>query len=174
MKHYNNKEIVTEIQKGNEEVLSYLSGKYFQQARRIMRIKGVKDADTPDFFSSTMVKVWIDISHQKFPVNIELETFLFNTLQEYIDEHIGKKSQNRLKTVDLFSENQKSVVAKCVSILDESAKNLLHARYAERLSFENIATRFNFSNPVIAQHEVDKAMNQLEGIVKLRINISVN
>jgi len=53
-------------------------------------------------------------------------------------------------------------------------RNLITARYAERLSFEKIAQRFDYSNPVIAQHELKKAMSQLEGIVKLRLNITLN
>ena len=79
-----------------------------------------------------------------------------------------------IKPDSVMLEQQTAVASQCVSILDEQARNLLHACYAERKSFEDIATKFEFSNAVIAQHEVNKAMNMLEGIVKLRLNISLN
>jgi hypothetical protein len=174
MRRYNNKELITEIQNGNEQVLVYLAKKYFHPARRALRLKGIKDSETPEFFSSVLIKVWLDILHHKFPSSIEFETFLFNSLGDNARESKEKKRANPLNSETLFSDRQKSIVAQCVSILDEHAKNLVHAYYAEQLSFEKIAVRFSYSNAVIAQHEVYKAMNQLEGIVKLRLNISLN
>ncbi len=174
MSRYNNKQLITEIQNGNEDVLVYLAKKYFQTARRILRVKGVKDSQTPDIFSDVLIKVWLNILYHKFSPSIEFETFLFNSLQEHVNEIRERKRNNQLKMEPLVSEHQRYVVAQCVSILDENERNLVHAYYAEQLSFEKIADRFKYSNAVIAQHEVYKAMNQLEGIVKLRLNISRN
>ena len=137
-------------------------------------MKGMKDSQTPDIFSRVLIKVWLDILHHKFSSSIELETFFFNSLQDKVNEIKEKKSFNQPGTQEVFSEQQRSVVAQCVSILDETDRNLVHAYYAEQLSYEKIAGRFNYSNAVIAQHEVYKAMNQLEGIVKLRLHISLN
>lgn len=174
MSRYNNKQLITEIQNGNEDVLAYLAGKYFPHARRVLRIKGVKDSSTPGIFSTVLIKVWFNILHHKFSPSIEFETFFFNSLNEYVQELKDKKRKNKLKSDDLYSDQQKEVVAQCVSILDENARNLVYAHFAEHLSFEKIATRYQYSNAVIAQHEVHKAMSQLEGIVKLRLNISLN
>ena len=151
----------------------YLSSKYFQHAGRIMRMKGVKDSMTPGIFSTVLVKAWLNVKQHAFPSSIEFETFFFNSLQDYLAE-LKESKRNQLKPTDLFSIQQKEVVAQCVSILDENARNLVQAHYAEQMSFEKIALQFNYSNAVIAQHEVNKAMSQLEGIVKLRLNISMN
>ena len=59
----------------------------------------------------------------------------------------------------------------CVAIQDDDTRKLLFARYAERLSFEQIAVRFAYSNPVIAQFEINKAMNRLEDIVRIQLNL---
>ncbi len=174
MSRFNNKQLITGIQNGNEDVLVYIAEKYFPQARRVLRMKGFNDSSAPEFFSTVMVKVCMDILHHKFPSNIEFETFFFNCLQESIHDEKNKKRGNQLKPDPVFSDQQKSVVAQCVSILDEQSRNLVHAHYAERLSFEAIASKFEYSNSVIAQHEVNKAMNLLEGIVKLRLNILNN
>jgi hypothetical protein len=174
MSRYNNKELIAGIKNGNEDVLVYLSGKYFQPARRMLRIKGIKDESTPEIFSTVLIKAWFNILHPKFPETVEFETFFFNLLDEHVLQSKATKRKNQVKPDDLFSGKQNEVAAKCVSILDENSRNLLHAHYAEHMSFEKIAVRFNYSNSVIAQHEVVKAMTQLEGIVKIRLNITLN
>jgi len=74
----------------------------------------------------------------------------------------------------VYTDNQKEIVSDCVSIMDPDSRRLLAARYAEKLSYEQIAARYEYSNPVIAQFEVNKAMTQLEGIARARLNISSN
>lgn len=74
----------------------------------------------------------------------------------------------------VFSDQQRDIVAGCVNLMEVDNRRLLAARYAENLSYEQIAVRFEYSNPVIAQFEVNKAMNQLEGIARARLNISSN
>ncbi len=64
------------------------------------------------------------------------------------------------------------VASQCVSILDEQAQKLLYSRIVGKLSYERIEKKFQYSNAVIAQYEVNKAYDQLKGIVKLRLNIS--
>ena len=174
MSRFNNKQLITGIQNGNEDVFVYLAEKYFPLARRMLRMKGLKDSSTPEFFSTVLVKACMEIMHHKFSTSIEFEPFFFNCLQDNIQVEKNKRRKNQLKPDSVFSDQQTAVVAQCVSILDEGARTLVHAYYAERLSFESIAEKFNFSNAVIAQHEVNKAMNVLEGIVKLRLNISLN
>jgi len=86
-------------------------------------------------------------------------------LDEYIKDH---------KNNSLNPDSDISIASQCVSILDDQLQKLLFARIVEKMSYENIADRFQYSNAVIAQHEVHKALHQLEGIVKLRMNISTN
>ncbi|MCX6291896.1 MAG: hypothetical protein NT126_09055 [Bacteroidetes bacterium] len=174
MSRYSNKQLITEIRNGNEDVLDFLATKYFSHARRVIRLKGIKDSTAPELFSIVLVKAWFDVLFHKLPANIDFEAFFYSSLEDYIRELKDRKKNNSLKSDSLFSNHQKEVVAQCVFILDEQAKKLVHAHYGEKLSFEKIASRFNYSNAVIAQHEVNKAMNQLEGIVKLRLNISAN
>ena len=66
-------------------------------------------------------------------------------------------------------EEDRIVAARCISILDERSKALLFARYAENLNFEQLASRFQFSNPVIAQTEVEKAGSLMERILSARL-----
>ena len=174
MSRFNNKELIAGIQNGNEEIIVYLSEKYFPYARKLLRTKGISDSSTPEFFSNVLVKVCFDVIRHQLPTSIELETFFFNSLNDVVHEEKKNKHANRMKVEADWMHSQVEVVAQCVSILDEQSIKLVQAYYAERLSFETMAVRFNYSNPVIAQHEVNKAIAQLEGIVRLRLNMSEN
>ena len=170
MSRFNNKQLIAGIQNGKDEVIVYLAEKYFPYTRKLLRTKGVRDSRTPEFFSLVLVKVCLDIVQNKYPSSIEFETFFFNSLKDSILEWKSRRADDEVS----LSNQQKLIVAQCVSILDEHSIKLVHAYYAEQLSFETIAAKFNYSNPVIAQHEVNKAINQLEGIVTLRLKSSIN
>jgi DNA-directed RNA polymerase specialized sigma24 family protein len=174
MPRYSNPEIISAIHNGNEEVLFYVSRKFFQPARRWLRRKGVPDEKTPEIFISILLKVFREIQQQRLSVHIDFESFLFNSLDDHFRQEKTKGRDERFKTESSFSDENKEIVAQCVSILDEENRKLLFSRYAEKLSFEQIAVRFNYSNPVIAQFEVNKAMNRLEAISRIQLNIESN
>ena len=71
---------------------------------------------------------------------------------------------------ELNTSEEKEIIRSCFSILDETSRKILAARYSEKLSFEQIAARMDFSNPVIAQFEFNKAFSQFEKISRARLN----
>ncbi|MEO8086071.1 MAG: hypothetical protein ABI763_04585 [Bacteroidota bacterium] len=169
MKRFAKREILSEINNGNEEVLVYLARKYFSTARRLLRIRGFRDEQTPKIFSAVLAAVYADLRQQK-KEHIDFEAYFLSALNKEI-ETLKEGNKNSFK----FKVHQSTEVAsQCVSILDEQAQALLFARVAEQLSFEQIKDRFQFSNAVIAEYEVQKALSQLTGIVKLRMNIAQN
>lgn len=169
MKRYTKHEILTEIKNGNEEVLVFISGKYFSTVRRMLRVRGIRDEQTPDIFADVLAKVYADLRYRADD-KIDFETYFMNALNEEV-KSLKSHSAPRSKFPVIESEE---VAARCVSILDEEAQKLLFARVADKLSYERIKEEFQFSNAVIAHYEVTKAFDQLEGIVKLRMKISSN
>ncbi len=170
MKRYSKREILSEITNGNEEILVYLSRKYFSVARRVLRIRGFRDERTPEIFSEVLASAYSNLQNLKVD-HIDFEKYFLDSL----NEEIKSRKEERKKNVMRDLANQPAEVAsQCVSIMDEQAQKLLYARVSEKLSYEKIAEKFQFSNAVIAQYEVNKAFNQVEGIVKLRMNISQN
>ena len=167
MKRFSKKNIIDEIQNGNEEVLGRLSQKHFPSIRRLLRIRGIRDSETPQVFSHILATVFINLSKRKTVSDIDFEEYLLNSANDYV-----KNRKQILHNVN--SNNDDEITAHCVSILDEHLQKLLFARVVEKLSYEKIAERFQYSNAVIAQYELDKAFQQLEGIVKLRLNVSLN
>ena len=168
MKRFSKREILSEINNGNEEVLVYLSRKYFSTARRLLRLRGFRDELTPAIFCGVLATVYTDLRRRQNE-HIDFETYFINALNEEIRQSREKRKINIQGNTDASE-----VAAQCVSILDEQSQKLIFARIAEKLSYERITDKFQFSNPVIAQYEVNKAFNQLEGIIKLRMNISQN
>ena len=170
----NKKEIISEIKFNNEAVLPVLAKKYFSAARRILRMNGLKDRDTPEVFSQVLAHVYMTIQQEHIPLNIDFEDYFFKALRERIDRFKEeRKTKKQLKFSDLTDDKNK-VAADCVAILDGQSQAVIYARVIEKLSYEQMAERFRFASPVAAQQEFNKAFNQLEGIVKVRLNISLN
>jgi DNA-directed RNA polymerase specialized sigma24 family protein len=169
-----NRKLVDEIKNGSDDVLVYLAANYFKAAQKVIRSRGFRDSASPEIFTDVLIKVWLAVRQPEVPSNIEFDTFFFNSLNDYLAEQKKKKKNKLIDPAELMKKQQAEIVARCVLIMDEDLIRLLTARYAEQLSFEKIAQRFNYNNAVIAQHELNKAVHQLEGIVKLRMNNSLN
>lgn len=171
MKRFSKKELSTEINNGNKEVLVYLSRKYFSGVRRLLRLRGIPDEETPAVFSDVLAATFAGL-RRKNAVHLDFESYFMNALQSEVRrrKEISKKN---VPVEPLFSEPVE-IVAQCISILPDVSRQLLFARVAEKRSFEQIAEVFNFSNAVIAEYEIDKALTLLEGIVRLRFAIPNN
>ena len=166
MKRYPGRDILTEINNGNEEVLVYLARKYFTTARRILRMRGFRDEHTPHIFADVLAKVYSDLRHQKRE-HLDFESYFLGLLKS-----VPKNKLAEDKNVAPDQVNEAGhIVSQCVAIMEDDAQQLLFARVTEKLNYEQMKDRFQFSNAVIAQYEFDKAFNQLEGIVRLRLNI---
>jgi hypothetical protein len=168
MPRLSNQQIISSLQNGEESVMFYLSKRYFESARKLLRRKGCRDKDTPAVFSRILVGVCREIQRNKISPNVDFEHFLFNSIRDYISD---------MKTIGrdaLFIPGEREIVASCFSILDESSRKILSARYCENLTFEQIAARLEYSNPVIAHFEFNKAFSLFENIVRARLNVQSN
>ena len=153
MVSFTNQEVIHSIQNGEERILFYLTKKYFNSSRRWLRRSGCRDSETPAIFGRVMVNVFGEIQRNNISPNVDFEQFFFNSLREYLKNVIAENQEDR----NLIISEEKEIIRLCFSILDESSRKILAARYSEKLSFEQIAARMNFSNPVIAQFEFNKA-----------------
>jgi hypothetical protein len=167
MARYSNQEIFNALQNGEDAILLYLTEKYYQSARRMLRRSGFRDSDTPTVFSNVIIKIAREVQQNNLSATIDFEPFFFNTLQEYMKDFKALRKDGYL----VSQLGEKEIVISCFSILDESSRKILAARYAEKLSFEQIAARFEFSNPMIAQYEFNKAFSIFGNISKARLNI---
>ena len=166
-----NKKLVAEFKGGNDDVVSVAARKFFPSARKFLRMKGVRDKFTPQAFADSLVAVLLEIRRNKVSELADFNGILNSALGR---EAEALRSFRRAGTDEVTEDTNADVAAQCVSVLDAASKQLLYLRYGERKSFEEIAAILNFSNPVIAQFEVEKAYRQLEGIVKVRFNMSPN
>jgi hypothetical protein len=166
MKYNSNQQNILAIKNGDEDVLLSLSKKYYPSTRRYLRRKGFSDKNTPYIFSDILVSVYREIQLSINSSHIEIEQLFFNSLNAFINN-------NKPQVInDHGISDEKIIVSSCFDILDESSKKLLAARYVENLNFEQIASRFNFSNPVIAQFEFERSFSQYENISRARMNVN--
>ena len=169
MARYSNQQIFNTILNGEEEILFYLTKKYFDSSRRWLRRNGCMDSDTPVIFSKVLINVYDEIQQNNISPNVDFEIFFFNSLREFFKKTKSEINHDQESIISTEGE----IVSSCFLILDESYRRILSARYSEKLTFEQIAVRFNFSNPVIAQFEFNKAFLQFEKISKARLNITL-
>ena len=168
MARYSNQEIITSIQNGEEDVLFYLTGKYFQSSRRWLRRRGIQDSKTPSVFSIVLLKVYREIQKSDFSKNNDVEILFFNSLKEELNQSLANEKEKTQKP-----EEEIEIIARCFHILSDESKKILSERYVENLSFEHIASKENFSNPVIAEFEFTKAYSQFENIIKSRLYVDL-
>lgn len=168
-----NEDLILSIKNGEEKALLILKKKYFESSRRWMRRNGIKDSQTPKLFSKIIVSVYRDIQLGKVNVHVDLEKYIFNSLNEFLRKEKEFQKARRKEGLKAITDSERESVAACYSILDSSSKQLLSTRYVEKLSFEEIAAKLEFSNPVIAQFEVNKAFHQLQQLAIARLNLSI-
>ena len=133
----------------------------------MLRVRGIHDELTPVIFAETLANVFSELRYRGND-KIDFDSYFLNALDESAKAILAKTKAGEHSA----SDEPVQVAAKCVSILDPKAQQLLYAKVAGQYSYERIRDEFNFSNSVIAQYEVTKVMDQLEGIVKLRMNFS--
>ncbi len=168
MSRLSNQQIITSIQNGDETVLFYLSKRYFEAARKLLRRRGYRNKDTPKVFGKILIDVCREIQRNKISPNVDFEHFLFNSIRDHLTDTDAVKAEAN------FLPGEKEIIISCFSIVDEQSRKILTARYCENLSFELIAARLEFSNPVIAHFEFNKAFAVFENIVRARLNIQSN
>src|SRR5262245_44734822 len=115
MARLSNKDLIGKISNGEDEILVYLTEKYFASSRRIIRSKGIKDELTPAVFSDAMSRAWIGVSRHRFTGHVEFETYFYNTLQESIAEFKRRLKYNSKDSTE-SSEERRLVASQCVDI----------------------------------------------------------
>jgi hypothetical protein len=149
--------IKNSIHNGDEEILFSIAADYFPKARRWLRKKGVRDSDTAAIFSLGLVSAYREIQRKELSAKPDFESLLFDKLLDAC-------------TAGQPGDPETEIIARCFDIMEADSKRLLVARFAAGQSYETIAARMDFSNAMIAEHEVNKAMNQLERIAAARLN----
>ncbi|MFM2135516.1 MAG: hypothetical protein RL021_916 [Bacteroidota bacterium] len=170
MLRYSSEEIRFGLKNGSREVLFYLARRFFQTSRRWLRTKGFRDADTPMIFSDALVRLMRETQHKQFPSHTDIRELFSNVLRNYVRE-LRQETAHANET-DAESERLE-VIARCFTIMDGFQQQLLSGHYADRINFEELASRCGYGTAVIAEAELDKAFFMLEQVVDARLTLSV-
>ncbi|MCC7232625.1 MAG: sigma-70 family RNA polymerase sigma factor [Bacteroidia bacterium] len=171
MRKNSNREIIIALQNGENSVLLGLGKKYFPEARSVLRRRGIRDKDTPQLFAGILVQVYREIRSHHGSTDIPFEPFLFNAIDSFLKDEKARRKE-LIPGLTSIEDPEAAVAAECLGILEEETRELLFERYSEGFSFEMIAARQEFSNPVIAEAEVDKCILRFEGILRIRLNLN--
>jgi hypothetical protein len=165
------KNIIEEIKAENSEILPYIVRKFFPVGRKFLVQKGVRDSLTPGIFTNALTKILLRIKKNNFPSEVDFNSILQSALLQE-----SKEINNHYSEIEDFNHKDliQDVVANCVEILDSQSQKLLFHRFAEGLTYEEIALKVGYGNSVIAQFETAKVFKQLQTIANARLNIEQN
>jgi DNA-directed RNA polymerase specialized sigma24 family protein len=161
-----NSHLVQELRDSSADALGRLCKRYFQSSRRWLRRQGVKDSDTPGLFADIVLDLTRFIQEKKVTGPIDFEHLLRESTMDRLKRY---KDLRRSASSNHPEDETVEAAVRCFSALDESHQRLLEAHYVEGANFEEVARRFGFGNASIAEFEIDRAMNLLEGLVKVSI-----
>jgi len=162
-----NKQLLEGIRHDDTAVVKAVAKKYFPSSRNFLRMKGVRDAGTPEAYARAFAGVIAEVRAGRISELAEFSSVLHQALLREV-ERIRESMAGGDAAGFVVSPD---VVAQCVAVLDEDIQRLLMLRFAERKTYEEIALACNFSNPVIAEFEVERAYQQLQRMVNVRFNL---
>jgi hypothetical protein len=179
VKRYTEKQVMAEIEEGNEDILTYLAHKYFPSSRKYLRRNGFRDKDTPAIFSEVLLETFVSLTGNSLALkplkntqSLSFREYFFNMLKEFADKRKkNRTTQSKNEEVEDINNilSKQQTAAKCVEVLDGDYQKLLYARVVKKMRYEKIAQLFNYSNAVIAQYEFNKACNQLQAVIDARL-----
>jgi ATP phosphoribosyltransferase len=162
-----NRQLLEGIRHDDSSVMAAAAKKYFPSCRKYLRMKGVRDAGTPEAYARAFAGVIAEVRAGRISELADFGSILHQAMLREV-EKIREQAAGNLSGGLAVSPD---VVAQCVAVLDEDIQRLLMLRFAERKSYEEIALASNFSNPVIAEFEVERAYQQLQRMVNVRFNL---
>lgn len=154
----NNQAIIDGIVRHDSGIIKAIVSKYFPYVRKKLGNKGYNSDQVKNVFARTMAGVILEIRQNKMSVHVPFES--------YFENHLQANLKNKTKSE---TDHGAELVASCLTIMDEQNKKILQLHYGVGMNFEQIAQQMEFSNAVIAQHQTDKAFQQLENIAKARL-----
>jgi len=175
-KKYSDPEIITEIRKGNKDVLVYLYRENYPIIRSYIQKNSGKSEDIEDVLQEAIVVVWQNVMKPEFELTSKLNTFLYAIAKNTWLKHLNKnKRQEPIadKHVQIHVTKESSmesmdsrIVVEYMQKLGDTCRDLLHLFYFDGLDMTEIAERLGFNNSDTAKAKKYQCFKKLEVMVK--------
>ena len=162
---------------GNNEVLTALYKKYYNLVLKlVVNNSGSSDA-AKDIYQETIIVLYENVRKPEFTLNCQLQTYMYSVAKRLWLKQLKKNGQTFLMkedeegeiadvTEDMSLHHQKETdfekVNKSLENLGEPCATLIKDFYVQKLSMDDIAEKFGYTNADNAKNQKYKCLQRLK------------
>jgi RNA polymerase sigma factor (sigma-70 family) len=170
-------ELINGLRSGNNELISVLYKKYFNVVLKfIVNNSGSQEA-AQDIYQETIIVLYENVQKSEFELNCQLQTYIYSVAKRLWLKHLKKNNKTFLlkeeeedELVDvrdeiddyLNKEIEFEKMNRALTELGEPCTTLIKDFYVQRLSMDEIAEKFGYTNADNAKNQKYKCLQRLK------------
>jgi RNA polymerase sigma factor (sigma-70 family) len=173
------------LRSGNSEVLSALYKKYYNIVLKLVVSNSGSSDEAADIYQETVIVLYENVQKPQFELNCQLQTYIYSVAKRLWLKQLKKNGQTFLMREDgsetladvsedvevhLKKENEFEKIEQSLSALGEPCGTLIKDFYVNRLSMDDIADKFGYTNADNAKNQKYKCLQRLKKLFFDRID----
>src|ERR1043166_4730990 len=149
------------LRSGNNEVLSALYKKYYTIVLKLVVSNSGSSDEAADVYQETVIVLYENVQKPQFELNCQLQTYIYSVAKRLWLKQLKKSGQTFLMREDgadsladvsedvelhLKKESEFEKIEESLAALGEPCGTLIKDFYVNRLSMDDIAAKFGYTN----------------------------
>lgn len=170
-------QFITGLRNGNNEVLTALYKKYYNIVLKLVVNNSGTSHAAKDVYQETIIVLYENVRKPQFELNCQLQTYIYSVAKRIWLKHLKKNghvflikedSEGEIADVseDLSFHDQKEKdfdkVNQSLANLGEPCATLIKDFYVQKLSMDEIAEKFGYTNADNAKNQKYKCLQRLK------------
>lgn len=165
------------LRSGDSAVLSALYKKYYQLVLKFVVSNSGSEESARDIYQEAIIVLYENVKKPEFSLNCQLQTYLYSVARRLWLKELRRNGKNTLfkekedeeladvsVETDAFLEKEKEfeVLNHSLSELGEPCASLIADFYVKKLSMDDIAEKFGYTNADNAKNQKYKCLQRLK------------
>lgn len=166
------KELITQIKKGDEKALDYIYRKNFKSIiKMVLNNKGTED-EAQDIYQDALIVLWQKVQKDDFVLTSKLSTYLYAICKNLWLKELERKSRlvgtekDEVEFINLEQKERIKIIHDCIDSLGDTCKKVLTYYYFDGMSMLEIAKKLGFANADTAKTKKYKCKKELDSLIK--------
>lgn len=174
---YTDAEFVGGLRSGDSEILNALYKKYYNIVLKLIVNNSGTEEAAQDIYQETIIVLYENVQKPEFELHCQLQTYLYSIAKRLWLKQLKKngrtflfKEDDENEVVDVASdlgvyqekEMEIDKMNKSLAALGEPCQTLITDFYVQRLSMEDIAEKFGYTNADNAKNQKYKCLQRLK------------
>ena len=167
-------EVLSRIQKGDEQALDYLYKKHYRMMLNVVMKNNGTETEAQDIYQEALVAFWQKAASGQLVLTSKISTYLYSICQNLWRKELDRKSRLSREEKDgeefqnLEDRQNLQIVLECIKELGETCQSILTYYYFDGLSMNDIADRMGLANTDTAKTKKYKCKKKLDSLIKER------